>query len=127
MKSWIRTPVAFATLAVAVAFGACSGDDDPTGGNEDPPPMAVTVSMEDNFFDEQNVTIQVGGTVTWVYSGDGRAHTTTSNDGIWDSGEMGPGDDPFEWTFDETGTFPYHCIPHRDVGMIGTVTVVEAE
>src|SRR3712207_7953352 len=30
----------------------------------------VTVNMEDNFFDQANITVEPGTTVTWVQSGD---------------------------------------------------------
>lgn len=127
MTMWTRTPLAFAALIAALALGACSDDDDPTGGNgEDPPPEAVTVEMKDNFFDQDEVRVAVGGKVTWVYAGDGRNHTTTSDDDLWNSGDMSTGD-TFEWTFNDAGEFDYHCIPHQDDGMLGTVIVVEVD
>jgi plastocyanin len=47
--------------------------------------QGVTVRMEDNFFDQANITVQPGTTVTWVQSGN-NPRTTTSYDGLWDSG-----------------------------------------
>jgi plastocyanin len=38
----------------------------------------VTVRMEDNFFDQANITVEPGTTVTWVQSGD-NAHTATAS------------------------------------------------
>ena len=29
----------------------------------------------------------------------------------------------FSFTFDEPGTYDYFCIPHEDLGMVGSVTV----
>jgi len=83
----------------------------------------VTVRMEDNFFDQANITVEPGTTVTWVQSGD-NAHTTTSYDGLWDSGMIEGGTDgTFSFTFEEPGTYDYFCIPHEELGMVGTVTV----
>ncbi len=83
----------------------------------------VTVRMEDNFFDQANITVEPGTTVTWVQSGD-NAHTTTSYDGLWDSGMIEGGTDgTFSFTFEEPGTYDYFCIPHESMGMIGSVTV----
>ncbi len=83
----------------------------------------VTVSMEDNFFDEADITVPVGTTVTWVQNGD-NPHTTTSYDGLWDSGLMAGGSrGTFSFTFDEPGTYTYYCRPHEAMGMVGTVTV----
>ena len=83
----------------------------------------VTVRMEDNFFAPANITVEPGTTVTWVQSGD-NPHTTTSYDGLWDSGiiEGGSGG-TFSFTFEEPGTYDYFCIPHEDLGMVGSVTV----
>jgi hypothetical protein len=79
--------------------------------------------MEDNFFDPANITVEPGTTVTWVQSGS-NPHTTTSYDGLWDSGIIGGGSGgTFSFTFDEPGTYDYFCIPHESLGMIGSVTV----
>ena len=45
----------------------------------------VTVGMEDNFFDKADITVEPGTTVTWVQRGQ-YGHTTTSYDGLRDSG-----------------------------------------
>jgi plastocyanin len=83
----------------------------------------VTVRMGDNFFAPANITVEPGTTVTWVQSGD-NPHTTTSYDGLWDSGLLpGGSGQSFSFTFDEPGTYDYFCIPHEDLGMVGTVTV----
>lgn len=85
---------------------------------------SVTVSMEDNFFDQADITVEQGTTVTWVQNGE-NPHTTTSYDGLWDSGMIEGGTDgSSSYTFDETGTFEYFCGPHEEMGMVGTVTVV---
>ena len=83
----------------------------------------VTVSMEDNYFDQPDITVEPGTTVTWVQTGQ-NPHTTTSYDGLWDSGiiEGGSGG-TFSFTFEEPGTYGYYCIPHEAQGMTGTVTV----
>jgi plastocyanin len=86
----------------------------------------VTVRMEDNFFDPANITVEPGTTVTWVQSGN-NPHTTTSYDGLWDSGMIeGGSGGTFSFTFEEPGTFDYFCIPHESLGMIGSVTVTDS-
>lgn len=83
----------------------------------------VTVRMEDNFFDQANITVEPGTTVTWVQSGN-NPHTTTSYDGLWDSGMLeGGSGGTFSFTFEEPGTYDYYCIPHESMGMTGSVTV----
>jgi plastocyanin len=83
----------------------------------------VTVRMEDNFFAPANITVEPGTTVTWVQSGN-NPHTTTSYDGLWDSGLLpGGSGQTFSFTFEETRTYAYYCIPHHAQGMVGTVIV----
>jgi plastocyanin len=83
----------------------------------------VTVGMEDNFFDKADITIEPGTTVTWVQRGQ-YGHTTTSYDGLWDSGLIEGGTEgTYSYTFEEPGTYEYFCRPHEEVGMVGTVTV----
>ena len=87
--------------------------------------QTVTVSMEDNYFEVANITVEPGTTVTWVQNGS-NPHTTTSYDGLWDSGMMAGGSGATaSYTFNEPGTYEYYCIPHEDQGMVGTVTVTE--
>ncbi len=85
--------------------------------------QSVTVSMEDNYFEQANITVPAGTTVTWVQNGN-NPHTTTSYDGLWDSGLIAGGSGgTFSFTFDEPGTYAYYCMPHEAQGMVGTVTV----
>ena len=57
--------------------------------------------------------------MTWTNDG-GVIHTTTSTDGLWDSGILDPGG-TFSFTFDEAGTFEYLCSLHPS--MVGTIVV----
>jgi plastocyanin len=65
------------------------------------------------------ISVSVGGTVMWM-NNDSIAHTSTSDNGTWDSGTMAPGAS-FSRTFPTAGTFTYHCAIHPN--MVGTVTV----
>ena len=83
----------------------------------------VTVMMEDNYFEAANITVPAGSTVTWVHNGN-NPHTTTSYDGLWDSGIIqGGSGGSFSFTFNEPGTYEYFCRPHENQGMVGSVTV----
>ena len=74
-----------------------------------------------NFnFTPGDLTVRVGSTVEWQNRAEGTGHTTTSDDGLWDSSTMRPGGD-FSRTFDAAGTFTYFCAIHPS--MTGTVTV----
>src|SRR5215218_6446028 len=73
----------------------------------------MTVSIQDFFFDPDQLTVAPGTTVTWVNEGQA-PHTTTADGGTWDSGTLQPGED-FSFTFDQPGTYTYHCSIHPDM------------
>ncbi len=62
--------------------------------------------------------------MTWV-NNDTVPHTATSDTGVWDSGTLNPGQS-FSFTFNDAGTFPYHCAIHGAASMSGTIVVENA-
>jgi len=117
-----RTILLAGLVAGALLIASCtnsSGDettttvDGPAGGESE-------VSIENFTFGPDDITVSVGDTITWTNDESGVAHTTTSDDGLWDSDLLNPGDS-FELTFTEAGTFTYFCSIHPS--MIATITV----
>jgi len=86
----------------------------------------VNVSAVDFEFTPQNVTINVGDTVVWSFSG--APHTVTSSPGApesFDSGTRNAGEQ-YSRIFNTPGNYTYYCIFHgtQDGGlMAGTITV----
>lgn len=81
-----------------------------------------TIYIKNSLFGfnvSQTQTIKVGTTVTWMNIDD-TEHTTTSNSGVWGSPILAPGK-LFTFTFNQTGTFNYHCEIHP---MDGTIIVI---
>ncbi|MFI9720022.1 plastocyanin/azurin family copper-binding protein [Streptomyces sp. NPDC052396] len=76
------------------------------------------VSMVNFSFQPQVLNILPGEVVTWT-NNDTATHTTTSDTGIWDSGELAPGQS-FSFGFTEGGEFGYHCAIHPS--MTGTIS-----
>src|SRR5215216_2461283 len=112
--------VALSFLALLVfvpVAGAQQQPQDMTGQSTTPKMWSVTI--EDFDFDPPDVAIQPGDTVMWVNRGN-TAHTVTSDDGLFDSEVLNPGES-FMFTFPEAGTFSYHCEIHPF--MTGSVTV----
>jgi plastocyanin len=74
----------------------------------------MTVSIQDFFFDPDQLTVAPGTTVTWVNEGEA-PHTVTSTDGKeLDSATLQPGD-TYSFTFkdDDAGeTYAYQCTIH---------------
>jgi plastocyanin len=85
------------------------------------PEETLTVEIVDPWvFQPHSLQIPAGTTVTWVNHSD-VAHTVTGDDlGFDDSGLIEPGDS-FQQSFDEPGTYRYHCGPHPE--MTGVIVV----
>jgi plastocyanin len=109
------------------------------GGTTSGANASVTnITIEDFMFSPAKVTVKVGSTVKWTNNGPS-SHTTTSDAGAWDSGPLtapmsgngyggGSAAGTFQFTFNQTGTFGYHCRIHPPSaypGFIGTVTVTQ--
>ncbi len=84
----------------------------------------IMVHVTSNVFTPSEVTIATGDTVCWIW--DQGVHTSTSVDGLWDSGIIGPGS-MFEYTFDQAGDYDYFCSLHLECcNMAGIIHVVDA-
>jgi amicyanin len=64
-------------------------------------------------FVPQSVRISPGRSVTWINCEAEGAdpHTSTADDGAWDSPLL-PSGASFSRQFTDTGSFEYHCLPH---------------
>jgi manganese oxidase len=124
--------------AVTLALTGC-GDDDPTvdqppdqdaEGDEatadpgDEAPAGADVAARNIAFEPPTLTVTVGTTVTWTNE-DVVAHTVTSGEpGASDGGfdeRLDAEGEPVSVTFDEPGTFAYHCELHGN--MTGEIVV----
>lgn len=88
------------------------------------PGSVVYINVVDDAFFEHTVTIPVGTTVVWIHKGtSGEPHTVTTDDGILDSHFLIDGNS-YTHTFNNPGSYPYYCIPHRG-DMDGLIIVIE--
>ncbi len=134
----------FAVLSLILVLGlivaGCGGSDDKesssggAGTSEQPADTgggaaagggkAVEVGMEGIEFQPADVTVAVGGTVTWT-NNESIPHDVTKGDGPGPDFSSGRGNmmegDTFEQTFDDAGKIDYVCTVHPN--MTGTVTV----
>jgi plastocyanin len=95
-----------------------------TGADAEPAEGDQAVSISNYTFEPESITVKAGTKVTWTNSDD-VAHTATSDDGAqaeFDTGDL-EGDGSGEFTFEEPGTYAYHCDIHDY--MKGTVEVAE--
>ena len=81
--------------------------------------------MDTAQFTPKFLTIQVGDTVQWV-NHDG-IHNVVADDGSFVSGSVAPPEAlvwPFNVTFTKTGTNPYYCEIHGNIGGVGQSGVI---
>ena len=81
----------------------------------------VEVEIARLAFGTKELTVPAGTTVRWV-NRDQVPHTSTSDDGVWESPLLTPGQ-TYEYTFERAGRYPYHCVPHPF--MTATVIVTD--
>ena len=92
--------------------------------NDQTEPLSGTINVAiKNFsFEENIVKIKKGSKIIWTNQ-DSTAHTVTSDEGDTLNSELLAKGESYEQTFNEPGTFRYHCTPHPQ--MLGAVVVVE--
>lgn len=119
--------VSIAVILLMLVLTSC---DENVSGNDDDdcPSNAECVDLTSMTYVPANIVVNVGTTVVWINNSN-VTHTVTSGsngeqNNQFNSGNLNPGGE-FSFTFTETGTFAYFCIPHFAVGMTGTVTVVD--
>lgn len=80
------------------------------------------ISIGDDFFSPNNLTVATGTTVVWTHNGNNR-HTVTSDTpaGLFDSGDLNHGQ-TFSFRFTQEGEIHYSCRVHG-VSMSGIITV----
>lgn len=114
--------IIFLTVIMGVT-GSCSESGDPmddnggNGGGGDTP-GANEVWIKGSAFGPSSITISAGTTITWTNK-DAVAHTVTSDNGLFDSGNMTV-NSTFSRQFTTPGSYPYHCTPHPSM----TATVI---
>ncbi len=74
-------------------------------------------------FDPDELTFSVGETVEFTITSETEFHTFTVDELGIDEPIRGGETAVVTFTFDTAGTFELICIPHRALGMVGTITV----
>jgi plastocyanin len=80
---------------------------------------ANTVTIQNTAFNPATLNVQVGTTVTWINK-DSVTHRVVSDTGLFSSGDLTTGMS-YNYTFNQTGSYPYHCSIHPS--MTGTIVV----
>jgi len=81
--------------------------------------MTLNIQIQNNKFSTTTLTVSKGTTVKWTNM-DSAVHTVTADDASWGSNNLNQ-TDLYIKTFDQLGTFTYHCENHPT--MKGTIIV----
>ncbi len=111
----------FLILGVLLVIGvvAASGC---TSTNQSTNQSGNTVVMQNMSYNPSTLNVKVGTTVTWVNK-DSVTHDVVSDTGLFNSGTLTNGMS-YNYTFNQTGSYPYHCTIHPS--MTGTIVVSNA-
>lgn len=134
------TAVLVLVLVAALALGACGADEESAdqgsvGGSAAPADLedltgrtAVRIDVPDNSFTPRDVEVDAGTEVTWSNIGRNEHNVVPDEDGAFegvDTADFQPGTS-YSTTFDEPGTYGYHCTIHGApgaAGQAGTIVV----
>lgn len=107
-------------LAVLALLLGCSEHQDLTGPDDG---EVVEVELRNFEFSRPELHIEAGTTVRWRNTTSSFHTVTPDGHAVWTEWQTASSGESFEVTFDEAGTYPYYCSPHRGLGMTGTVVV----
>jgi plastocyanin len=101
-----------AIIAIVVIIFTLSGGFKKSNTNNNQPNQAPnTVNIQNYSFNPSTLTVKKGTTVTWT-NNDTTDHTITpDNNGFTSSQTLAPRQ-TYQFTFNNTGNFPYHCSIH---------------
>jgi len=111
-------------VAISIlTFASCGGS---SSSPPAPTPSSATVSIVNGArtltttaYSPNPLTITRGTTVTWI-NNDSSTHDQIADGGAFNTGDVAPGAQA-SVTFQNAGTFPYHCGRHPN--MVATITV----
>ena len=112
-----RHGLMFASLILLLG---CSEHQDLMGPRDG---EVVEVELANFDFSEPELRIEAGTTVRWRNTTSSFHTVTPDGHTTWTEWQTAGSGETFEVTFDEVGTYPYYCSPHRGLGMTGNVIV----
>lgn len=111
-------------LSAVVLVASCGGYSTPTTpstGNNNGIPVTIVAGatvLTTTAYSPNPLTVTAGTTITWT-NRDSTTHSSTSDSGAF-NGNVAP-NGQYSFTFQNKGTFTYHCSFHPN--MVGSVVV----
>ncbi len=79
-------------------------------------------------FVPETLTINEGDSVRFLWSGQLLPHNAIEVNELFNSGDaMSNVDYTYNFTYNQSGVYEFYCEPHRDLGMLGEITVLDVE
>ena len=74
------------------------------------------------------LTINEGDTVQFLWSGQLLPHNAIEQNEVFNSGDAERDVDyTYTFNYNQSGVYEFYCEPHRDLGMVGEITVIDVE
>ena len=115
-----RTLLRLLTAGAVFCVGACSEHQELTGP---PPGEVVEIEIRNFEFSTSELRVAPGTTVRWRNTTTTFHTVTPDGHTQWSEWQTAGVGETFDVRFDSAGTYPYFCIPHRSLGMTGTIIV----
>ena len=118
-KLFIGTSLLFGVLFISNSCSKSSSDtmtgmnNNPYGTGGSAGPGTNEVFIQNMAFNPATITVTAGTTIKWTNK-DGYAHTVTSDNNLFNSGNIGS-NGTFSYTFAAAGTYQYHCAIHTSM------------
>ena len=116
--TFMKRLLVVSVLLLSLFLSACSGaqvpsavQDAPASAPADVPTAGNSVTIQGFAFSPAELTVKKGTTVTWTNQ-DSAPHTVTSDSGSELSSATLSKGQSYSHTFNEAGTFEYHCNLH---------------
>jgi len=79
-------------------------------------------------FVPDSLTINEGDTVQFLWSGQLLPHNAIEQNEVFDSGDAERNVDyTYTFNYNQSGVYEFYCEPHRNLGMIGEITVIDVK
>ena len=79
-------------------------------------------------FVPETLTINEGDSVRFLWSGQLLPHNAIEVNEVFNSGDaMRNVDYTYNFTYNQSGVYEFYCEPHRDLGMLGEITVLDVD
>jgi len=122
-RAWSRSALrrGFLLAVASLALASCSEHQDmmePTDSGD-----VVEIELRNFEFSKPELHITAGTTVRWRNTTSTFHTVTPDGHSAWAEWQTATQGETFEVTFETPGTYPYYCMPHRALGMTGTIIV----